>query len=150
MHWRRKWQPTPVLLPGESRDGGAWWAAVYGVAQTRTRLKRLSSNRKVVKNYGRSFKQQLLEFRLLGHLVRRVFLEACGTFSSWLTVGVFSRLRPAPERMRSAVALRLPSAPGSGCEAGRRRPAPCGICAPQPRREPTSPELKGECSQTGP
>ena len=26
------------------RDGGAWWAAVYGVAQSRTRLKRLSSN----------------------------------------------------------------------------------------------------------
>ena len=26
------------------RDGEAWWAAVYGVAQSRTRLKRLSSN----------------------------------------------------------------------------------------------------------
>ena len=25
------------------RDGGAWWAAVYGVAQSRTRLKQLSS-----------------------------------------------------------------------------------------------------------
>ena len=25
------------------RDGGAWWAAVYGVAQSRTRLKRLRS-----------------------------------------------------------------------------------------------------------
>ena len=25
------------------RDGGAWWAAVYGVAQNRTRLKQLSS-----------------------------------------------------------------------------------------------------------
>ena len=25
------------------RDGGAWWAAVYGVAQSRIRLKRLSS-----------------------------------------------------------------------------------------------------------
>ena len=82
--WRRKWQPTPVFLPGEShgwrnlvgyspwghkesdtterlhfhlslscigegngnplqcsclenpRDGGAWWAAVSGVAQSRT------------------------------------------------------------------------------------------------------------------
>ena len=91
MHWRRKWQPTPVFLPRESqgrgslvgcspwgrwrsdttevfhyhfslscigegngnplecscldnpRDGGAWWAAVYGVAQSRTRLKWLSS-----------------------------------------------------------------------------------------------------------
>ena len=27
------------------RDGGAWWAAVYGVSQSRTRLKRLSSSR---------------------------------------------------------------------------------------------------------
>ena len=32
MHWRRKWQPTPVFLPGESQGRGAWWAAVYGVA----------------------------------------------------------------------------------------------------------------------
>ena len=89
--WRRRWHPTPVLLPGKSRgrrspvgcspwgrsesdrterlhfhfspscigegngnplqysclensrDRGAWWAAVYGVAQSRTQLKRLSS-----------------------------------------------------------------------------------------------------------
>ena len=26
------------------KDGGAWWAAVYGIAQSRTRLKRLSSS----------------------------------------------------------------------------------------------------------
>ena len=89
--WRRRWHPTPVLLPGKShwrrslvgcspwgrkesdrteqlyfhfslscigegngnplqcsclenpRDGGAWWAAVYGVAQSRTWLKWFSS-----------------------------------------------------------------------------------------------------------
>ena len=89
---RRKWQPTPVLLPGKShgwrslvgcspwgrqesdtterlhfhfslsfigeengnplqcsclenpRDGGAWWAAISGVAQSWTQLKRLSSS----------------------------------------------------------------------------------------------------------
>ena len=89
---RRRWHPTPVLLPGKShgwrslvgcspwgheqsdtteqlyvhfslscigggngnplqcsclenpRDGGAWWAAVYGAAQSRTRLKQLSSS----------------------------------------------------------------------------------------------------------
>ena len=93
--WKRKWQPTPVLLPGNShgwrtlvgcspwghkesdmterlhfhfslsyigegngnplqcsclenpRDGGAWWAAVCGVTQSRTRLKRLSSSSSV-------------------------------------------------------------------------------------------------------
>ena len=89
MHWRRKWQPTPVFLPGKSqgrgslvgcrlwgheesdttkwlhfhfhalekemathlcsclenpRDGEAWWAAVYGVTQSQTRLKWLSSS----------------------------------------------------------------------------------------------------------
>ena len=88
---RRQWQPTLVLLPGEShgwrslvgcslwgryesdtterlhfhflscvgegngnpfqcsslenpRDQGAWWAALYGVAQSQTQLKRLSSS----------------------------------------------------------------------------------------------------------
>ena len=35
--WRRKWQPTPVFLPGESH-GGAWRATVHGVAKSRTRL----------------------------------------------------------------------------------------------------------------
>ena len=39
-----KWQPTPVFLPGESQGWGAWWAAVYGVAQSQTRLKWLSSS----------------------------------------------------------------------------------------------------------
>ena len=91
INWRRRWHPTPVLLPGKShgrrslvgcspwnreeldtterlhfpfslsyigegngnplqcsclenpRDGGAWWAAVYGVTQSRT-LKWLSSS----------------------------------------------------------------------------------------------------------
>ena len=90
--WRRKWQPTPLLLPGKSHgrrslvgyspwgceesdmteqrhfhfslscigegngnplqcsclenpgDRGAWWAAVYGVAQSWTRLKWFSSS----------------------------------------------------------------------------------------------------------
>ena len=42
MHWRRKWQPTPVFLPGESQGWETCWAAVYGVTQSRTRLKRLS------------------------------------------------------------------------------------------------------------
>ena len=93
---RRRWHPTPVLLPGKSherrslvgcspwgleesdttellhfhfslscigegngnplqcsclenpREGGAWWAAVCGVAQGRTRLKKLSSSSRAV------------------------------------------------------------------------------------------------------
>ena len=105
MHWRRKWQPTPVFLPGESqgqgslvgcrlwghtesdtterlpfhfslsfigegngnslqcsclenpKDGGAWWASVSGVAQSRTGLKRLSSSRVFLEALGPSVLQ---------------------------------------------------------------------------------------------
>ena len=34
------------------RDGGAWWAAIYGVAQSQTRLKRLSSDKELPANAG--------------------------------------------------------------------------------------------------
>jgi len=36
MHWRRKWQPTPVVLPGESQGRDAGLAAIYGVAESDT------------------------------------------------------------------------------------------------------------------
>ena len=39
------------------RDGGAWWAAVYGVAQSRTRLRRLSSSS--FRNWGQIFGRRL-------------------------------------------------------------------------------------------
>ena len=35
---RRQGHPSPVLLPGKSMDGGAWWAAVHGVVKSQTRL----------------------------------------------------------------------------------------------------------------
>ena len=46
MHWRKKWQPTPVFLPGESQG---WWSLVgcclWGRTESaRTRLKRLSNS----------------------------------------------------------------------------------------------------------
>ena len=44
MHWRRKWQPTRCSCLENPRDRGAWWVAVYGVAQSQTRLKGLSSS----------------------------------------------------------------------------------------------------------
>ena len=44
MHWRGKWHPTPVPLPGESQGWEVWWARVYGVAQSWTQLKWLSSS----------------------------------------------------------------------------------------------------------
>ena len=45
MQWRRKWQPTPVHVPGESQGQGSLVAAIYGVAQSWTLLKQLSSSR---------------------------------------------------------------------------------------------------------
>ena len=44
LHWRTKWQPFQCSCLENPRDGGAWWAAVCGVTQSRTRLKRLSSS----------------------------------------------------------------------------------------------------------
>ena len=35
---RWKWQPTPVFLPGNTRDRGAWWATIHGVTKGRTWL----------------------------------------------------------------------------------------------------------------
>ena len=49
----RSWQATAPRVARSRRlsevtehprDGGAWWAAVYGVTQSWTRLKRLSSS----------------------------------------------------------------------------------------------------------
>ena len=44
MHWRRKWQPTPGFLPGESQGRGSLVGCRLWCAQSPTRLKRLSSS----------------------------------------------------------------------------------------------------------
>ena len=36
--WRRKWQTTPVFLPGNPMDRGAWRATAHGVAKNQTQL----------------------------------------------------------------------------------------------------------------
>ena len=36
--WRRRWQPTPVFLPGKFMDRGAWQATVHGVIKSQTWL----------------------------------------------------------------------------------------------------------------
>ena len=53
-----------MFLPGEFRDGGAWWAAVYGVAQSRTRLKRLSSSSRLRHDSKNKKKQKISRFIL--------------------------------------------------------------------------------------
>ena len=44
-HFSLSCNPLQCSCLENPRDGRAWWAAVYGVAQSRTRLKRLSSSR---------------------------------------------------------------------------------------------------------
>ena len=42
--WRRKWQPIPVFLPGESHGRGAWQATVHGVTRVRYDLETKPTN----------------------------------------------------------------------------------------------------------
>ena len=44
IHWRRNGNPLQCSCLENPRNGGAWWAAIYGVAQSQTQLKRLSSS----------------------------------------------------------------------------------------------------------
>ena len=50
MHWRRKWQPTPVFLPGESQGQGSLVGCCLWVTQSRTQLKWLSSSSRDIHN----------------------------------------------------------------------------------------------------
>ena len=53
MHWRKKWQPTPVFLPGESQGQRSLVGGRHGVTQSRTRLKRLPAAAAAAVNAGR-------------------------------------------------------------------------------------------------
>ena len=95
MHWRRKWQPTPVFLPGESQGWGAWWAAVYGVAQSQTRLKWLSSiSIKMVYQLMRvncCIKQSLCLSELAQE---RIIFHSCHSSNHWKWLGCCLGLTP--------------------------------------------------------
>ena len=44
MHWRRNSNPLQYSCLENPRERGSWWAAVYGIAQSQTQLKWLSSS----------------------------------------------------------------------------------------------------------
>ena len=82
MHWRRKWQPTPVFLPGESQGRGSLVGCVYGVAQIRTWLKQLSSSsvamkRREAKSKGEKerYKHLNAEFQRIARRDKKAFLR---------------------------------------------------------------------------
>ena len=63
---------SSVLGLENPRDGGAWWAAVSGVAQSQTQLKQLSSSSNDMMMIGAGLKLlflpwPLLKFRAGGH-----------------------------------------------------------------------------------
>ena len=66
LHWRRKWQPTPVFLPGESQGRESLVAAVYGVTQSRTWLKWLSSSISSSQRIGASASTSVLPMNTQG------------------------------------------------------------------------------------
>ena len=77
MHWRRKWQPTPVFLPGESQGRGSWWAAIYGVPQSWIRLRQLSNSSSrpfAAYNFKLSDCWTLKDFSFLANLTSHRFL----------------------------------------------------------------------------
>ena len=62
-------------------DRGAWWAAVYGVAQSRTRLTRLSSSSSSSKSFNQRYAQDwagLEEVARAGYLHPNISLVAIG------------------------------------------------------------------------
>ena len=75
MHWKRKWQPTPVFLPGESQGWGAWWAAVYGVAQSQTWLRRLRSSSSSSSRHSCSPAWHSISLETVGFFLSSGFLE---------------------------------------------------------------------------
>ena len=58
------------------RDGRAWWAAIYGVAQSRTRLKWLSSSRQHIKKQRHYFANKV-------HLVKAMDLPVVVYGCEW-------------------------------------------------------------------
>ena len=68
------------------RDGGAWWAAVYGVAPSRTRLKRLSSSS--------------------SNVMEHAFSIICLTIHSTLHIQAVSRFYTIEEKAAAAAAAK--------------------------------------------
>ena len=51
LHWKGNGNPLQCSCLENPRDRGAWWAAVYGVAQSQTQLKQLSSSKTYFAKY---------------------------------------------------------------------------------------------------
>ena len=86
------------------RDGGAWWAAIYGVSQSRTRLKQLSSSsksklsilREINPEYSLEGLMLKLKLQYFGHLMQ----TADSLEKSLMLEKIEGRRRRGHQRMR--------------------------------------------------
>ena len=74
MHGEGNGNPLQCSCLENPRDGGAWWAAVYGVAQSRTRLKRLSNSSSILKSRDIT---SLTKVHILKAMVFPVVMHGC-------------------------------------------------------------------------
>ena len=90
------------------RDRGAWWAAAYGVAQSQTRLKRLSSSSSSSSSIAClsvSFLQQLASPRLVVQRLKRL----PAMWETWvLSLGWEDPLEKETATLSSILAWRIP------------------------------------------
>ena len=65
-------------------DGGAWWAAIYGVAQSRTRLKRLAAAARAENYMDVNIKNmKLMHTEVIVYFSKHIFLRYLNAI--WLT-----------------------------------------------------------------
>ena len=91
--WNRKGQPTPVFLPENPVDRGAWQAVVHGVTKSQTQLKRLSTS-----------------------IIRLIKVHSSHRFSLYCTFYGFDKcmmscIHPYNILQNSFIALNIPCAP---------------------------------------
>ena len=94
MHWRRRWQPTPVFLPGKSQGQGSLVGCHLWVAQSQTRLKGLSSSSK--HNNTRFKARKLVEREI--HTPTFLCLDS-GLWKDFVTLSYFLQRRKFPPSM---------------------------------------------------
>ena len=74
------------------RDGGAWWAAVYGVAQSWTRLKRLSSSSKYTLHLAKAMVFPVVMYGFESWTIEKAERQSIDVFELWY----WSRLLKIP------------------------------------------------------
>ena len=90
MHCRRKWNPLQCSCLENPRDGRDWWAAVFGAAQSRTRLKWLSSKSEITDtmDMGKGGLWELLMDREAWHAVVHRVTKSQTWLSDWTELTV--------------------------------------------------------------